>query len=298
VLFGFFPAVRDMAKLWLDRADYSHGLLLVPFAAYLLWHRAFPAVTRWPDPWAVPFFAVAVLLFVLGKQTNFLKEWAQGFALVFALAGVAVAFCGGWKGLAWAWPGLAVLPLGFQLPHQVESTLSFQLREVATSGSCYALQTLGYPAYTTGNVIAIEDTRLGVEAACSGLSMLLTFVAVSAAVALLLPHRPWIDRVGIVFAAVPIAVACNLVRVVFTGLIYHAGWKQLGDLIVHDLFGWLMMPLALGLVWAGLKILDWVVVTKYQATKQAVIGATLQRAAVKAAIAQEFRRPVNPPAGP
>ena len=78
--------------------------------------------------------------------------------------------------------------------------------------------------------------------------------------AVLSRSRPWPDRVAVAVSAVPIAVLCNVVRIVTTGLVYHAGYKELGDRLCHDLFGWLMMPLALGLIWVELKLIDWLLV--------------------------------------
>jgi exosortase len=250
----------ELADLWTTRADYSHGLLVVPFAGYLLWSGRghFTTGGRWPDPWGLPFVLAAAGLYLFADRTNYAKEGSQAFALVLALAGVAVMFCGRWAGLRWAGPGLAFLVLAFPLPHGVEQTLSFRLRSVATEGANFAFQTLGLASYTEGNVIAVGETRLEVENACSGLSMLLVFVAVAAAIALLCRSRPLFDRGLVLASGVPVAVACNVARITATGLVYHAGWTDLGDAVVHDLAGWLMMPVALGLIWAELRLVDWV----------------------------------------
>ena len=262
ITFAFFPVLLKMGRLWSTNADYSHGWLVAPFAIYLLWVRRdrFPASIRWPNLIGLPFLAVGLVLYVVEEKVNIIQEWLQGFAGVLCLAGVAVMFCGGWRGLRWAWPGLAFLPLSFMLPNAVEVKASRALRAVATQAGTGAFQTMGLPAYAEGNVIVIGETKLEVAEACSGLSMLLTFVAVAAAVALLMRTRPAFDRILVFASAVPIAVICNIIRIVSTGLIYHAGWKELGDLIVHDFFGWMMMPLALGMIWLELKILDWLLV--------------------------------------
>ncbi|OWK43550.1 exosortase/archaeosortase family protein [Fimbriiglobus ruber] len=260
--FAFSGVIVELVTLWSKRADYSHGFLIVPFVGYLLWSRRAqfpPTIRRWPDPWGLPLFLAAAVVFVAADRVNIAKEWAQAFALVTALAGVVVMFCDRWRGLRWAAPGLAFLPLAFQLPDRVERQVSLKLREVATDGANFGFQTLGLPAYTEGNVIAIGETRLGIEEACSGLSMLLAFVALSAAIAVLYKSRPVLDRVMIFVSAIPIAVLCNVLRIIVTGLVYYAGWKQLGDMIVHDLAGWLMMPVALVFMWVELRILDWVI---------------------------------------
>jgi hypothetical protein len=62
-------------------------------------------------------------------------------------------------------------------------------------------------------------------------------------------------------------------------MVYIAGWRQLGDLIVHDLAGYLMMPLALGFLWLELKLIDWLFVLPEQVDRDAVLKAHAKTAA-------------------
>ena len=273
--FAFAPALVQLFTLWTTKADYSHGLLLLPFAGYVLWARRdrFPEQIRWPDYWGVPVLALAGAIYVLADRTNIAKEWLQGFAVIVALAGVVVLFFGSRGGLAWAWPALAILPLALELPWTVGEQLSLRLREIATAAGNATFLTVGLPSYTEGNVIIVGTTRLGVEEACSGLSMLLTFAAVAAAVAILARSRPVADRLLVLASAVPIAVLCNIIRIVTTGLVYYAGWTELGDMIVHDLFGWLMMPMALAFIWAEFRLIDWLFVPVVPVTQDDLLRA-------------------------
>ena len=263
LLFAFSGVLRELFELWTTKADYSHGLLLVPFAAYLLATRRslFPARVAWPHLGALPLFALSAAVY-FAASFNYGKEWLEAFALMLAFAGVVVMFCGGWKGLFWAWPALVFFPLAFPLPFSVERAVTGKLQSFAVKWGNYGFQTLGLPSYAEGNIIVIPyadgETRLGVEQACSGLSMLLAFVALSAALAFLYQSRPWVDRAILLASAFPIALLCNALRIVATGLVYHAGWPRLGDFVVHDLAGWLMMPLALLFLALELRLMDWV----------------------------------------
>src|SRR5436305_8403614 len=46
-VWGYWPALSQLTEKWLHDPQYSHGLLVPPFAAYLLWVRRdrFPART-------------------------------------------------------------------------------------------------------------------------------------------------------------------------------------------------------------------------------------------------------------
>ncbi len=311
MLVVFYHGVFDLLKQW-TKADYSHGFFVPPFAAYLLWRRRgmLPETIAYPDYWGLPFFALAAVLSLrYVGDVNIGKEIARGSAVIFGTAGVAAMFFGGRRGLKWAWPGLVFLLLALPLPFDFEVRLSQRLRLIAAQGGTYLLQLLGFPTYNTGTVIHIGDTELGVDKACSGLSMLLAFVALAVAIAFLCPpSRPRWDRLGIVASSVPIAVVCNIGRIVVTGLVYHAGWKELGDFVVHDLAGWLMMPFALGLIWLEFRLIDWILMPVEFASMEEVTKGSFTQAAEKirreeverAALLATWKNhtaPAAPPAG-
>lgn len=282
LVFAFAGALAELARLWVTRADYSHGFLVVAFAGYLLWRRRslFPTtIRRWPSRQGLPFFATGLAMFIIADRVNMAREWLQAAALVMCLAGSVYMFCDRGRGLLWAWPSLLFLILAFPLPHRVEQGVSLKLRDVATQGATFTFQTLGIPAYSEGNRITLGETTLNVAEPCSGLSMLLMFVALAAAIALLYESRPLIDRIIVFLTAVPIAILCNVIRVVLTGLVYYAGWVKLGDLLFHDLFGWMMAPMALGFTWLVLKAMDWVIEPVERVSAMQALGLGKQRPA-------------------
>src|SRR5262249_15573466 len=57
-----------------------------------------------------------------------------------------------------------------------------------------------------------------------------------------------------VSSAVPIALLCNLIRITVTGLLHEKVNSDVANAVFHDLAGWLMMPLALGMLWAEFKL--------------------------------------------
>ena len=117
-------------------------------------------------------------------------------------------------------------------------------------------RTLGCPALAEGNIIFIEDIPLGVEQACSGLGMLMTFFALATAMAMIV-KASLTDRLILVASAIPIAILANVIRITATGYAYHLAGRDsaLAQMIYHDLAGWLMMPLALAMLWFELRLL-------------------------------------------
>jgi exosortase len=268
--FAFHGAIADMVRVWAKQSDYSHGFLVPFVSAYILYSRRakLPPLIEWPDARGLLPLVAGVALSVAAGTFNIAKEFGQGIGLILTLTGVVLLVLGR-PGLNWAWPGLAFLVFMVKLPDRIEILFTFKLRQIATDASNFLLQTMGYPSFVSGpggTVITVGDVRLGVEWACSGLSMVLTFVAMGAAFALLMRNRPIWDRVFVFSAAIPIAILSNIIRITLTALVYIAAdnqdntWKWLGDTIVHDLAGWLMMPLALGFLWFTLKVIDWLFV--------------------------------------
>lgn len=255
--FVYFPLFRYSFNEWL-KPDYSHGFLVPLFSVYLAWAwKAWaPDVLAWPDVRGLVFIVAAAPVFLLARYTNFATEWLQGLSFVLAVLGAVTVF-GGTASLRWLYGPVLFLMFMFPLPYRVEHALSWPLQRTAAVGAEYVLQTIGYPTYREGVVLHCQDHLLEVQNACNGLSMLLTFLTLSTGMALVV-KRPWLDRGLILAAAVPIAILSNVLRISLTGVLYNEAGKELGDKVFHDFAGWMMMPLALGVLWLGLKALDWV----------------------------------------
>jgi exosortase/archaeosortase family protein len=133
--------------------------------------------------------------------------------------------------------------------------LSGPLQRLATVSSTFIMQVLGLPALAEGNVILLNEQKIGIVEACSGLRMLMVFFALSTAV-VLVTKRHWLDQALILASAVPIALLSNLIRVTATGIMYEAGQSELAHAFFHDVAGWVMMPLALGMLWVELKVMS------------------------------------------
>jgi len=269
--FVYFPLFRYSFGEWL-KPDYSHGFLVPLFSVYLAWAwRAWaPDVLAWPDVRGLLFIVAAAPVFLVARYTNFATEWLQGLSFVLAVLGAVTVF-GGVASLRWLYAPVLFLMFMFPLPYRVEILLGWPLQKVAAVGSEYVLQTIGYPTYRDGVVLHCQDHLLEVQNACNGLSMLLTFLTLSTVMALVV-KRSWPDRVGILAAAVPIAILSNVLRISLTGVLYNEAGKELGDKVFHDFAGWMMMPLALGVLWLGLKALDWVFLEDLgQASREDVI---------------------------
>src|SRR5262245_7107079 len=253
LLWAYAPTLSGMVRRWSSDPQYSHGFLVPLFAGIVLWVRRpqHPKIALKPSWWGLAWLLLAAGLRLVAAALY--VEWLDALSLLPALAGLCVLL-GGRSALRWAWPAIGFLVFMMPMPYQLEIALAHPLQRVATGASTYLLQTFGVPAVAEGNIIRIDDVKLGVEAACSGLGMLVTFFALSTAFALVLA-RGWTDRIVLFLSAIPIALAANIVRITLPGRRYDTVGGAVARLVYHGLAGWLMMPLALVLLWLELKLL-------------------------------------------
>ena len=254
----FWPVLRAMAERWSNDPRYAHGYLVPMFSLALLWMRRsqMPAGELRASGRGLAFIALGTLILLVGGY--FRQGSIEGLALLPYLAGVAVVL-GGWPALRWAWPSIMFLFFMIPLPWRVENALGPPLQWLATLASSFSLQTLGFMAFAEGNVIQLNEGKIGVVEACSGLSMLITFVALSVGMALVV-NRPLLDRIVLVLSAIPVALVANIARITLTGVLHETIGGQIADKFYHDVAGWVMIPFALVLYWCEIWIFSRILV--------------------------------------
>lgn len=260
LVWAYWPTLLEAVTRWREDPQYSHGFLVPLFSAYLLWRnrKALAAGADQPRWWGVALFVAGGAVRLAGY--GLYLPWLDLTSLLVCLAGWA-ATAGGWKTLRAAFPAILFLGFVLPLPYRVQNALAGSLQRTATIISTYLLQTLGVPAIAEGNTIVLSEMRMGIVEACNGLSMLVTFFALATGFAILV-RRPWWERVILVISAAPIAVAANVVRITVTGTLYEASQSELAHVVFHDVAGWLMMPLALVMLFAELEFLRRVIIAK------------------------------------
>jgi exosortase len=244
---SYAPTLGSLVSTWASVADYSHGFFVPPLALYFLWsRRAYFPVQRTVNP------LLGGTLFLASVATRYAAahyylSFLDGWSLLTWLA-AAAATLGGTRLLQWTAPSIGFLAFMIPLPFGAEIALSHPLQRIATTISCYALQLLGQPAFTEGNIILVGEHQLEVAQACSGLRLFVFFIALAYAYIVLIRRDRW-EKLLVVVATVPIALACNAARIVVTGLILQLTSSERMHALAHDLARWGMIPLATVSFW-------------------------------------------------
>lgn len=246
--------LADLAHVWSTQADYSHGFLVPVFSLYLLWHRrALLSAQQIRGSW----WGLALLVVAGGVKwasVYFFMSLLDAVSLLISLAGLTL-FALGWAGLAWSWPAIVFLLFMIPLPGAIASRLSAPLQRIATEASTWLLQTLGMPAIARGNVIWLTDGQIGVVEACSGLRMLMLFAAITVGASFII-QRPLWEKCFVALSALAIGLLTNVIRITATAVLHEFAGPELAMMVFHDLAGWLMMPVAMLLLFLELQLLS------------------------------------------
>lgn len=253
LIYSYWPGLLNAQSSW-SNPQYSHGWLVPVFALLLLfwWREPVGQVTASARIAGLGLllatFALRLAVARYKIVTIDMYSFVPALAAVFLLAG-------GWKTFRWSWAPIAFLIFMFPLPDEATRYLLSPLQTVATMVSTSTLQTLGFDAWRSGNIIDVGGHRLNVVDACAGLRMLTIFVALSVAL-VLVGGREWWENVIVMASAVPIALLVNAIRITTAGILHVYADQKFAESF-HDstIAGAMMMVLALAMLFGLQQLL-------------------------------------------
>lgn len=203
-------------------ADWGHAYFMPLVSLHLMWvHREAISKLRprafWPGVVPLVFGIVAYVYFTVGYSNHMFQGWAMLvtlFGLVLLLLGV--------RYIKYLFIPLAMLVFAITVSEMVMILLTAKLQLIASQGAWVTLTAMGIHTDLAGNVLTIWDSArnshdLNVAEACSGMRMLVAFLAVGTWVAMW-ACKQWWQRVVLIMLAGPVALLINMLRVVFLGL--------------------------------------------------------------------------------
>ena len=229
--------------------DWGHAFAVPVIAGYLLYQRRerllkAPVRPFWPGLLPLVLGIACYVFFIVGVPTHMF----QGFALVLAIFGFALLVFGPHA------MRVAIMPIAFLLfavtiSERVMIAITFQLQLIASQGGYLLLTIFGFPfgieSVVEGNIISVMDDagnthQLNVAEACSGMRMVVAFIALGAAVALS-QCKHWWQRVAVVLLSLPVAIGLNVVRVAVLGFLTVLVDPELASGEAHMLIGTLLL---------------------------------------------------------
>jgi len=231
----FAPILYYMVLHWNAVADYSHGFLVAPLAAFFAWERRrdLRQVSIDPSWWGLVPLMLGTAALTVGRLGTELTSMRAAFVLT--LMGLVLLLLGKSAFRVLVFP-LAFLFLMVPLPQSLVNVVAFPLQLTAADWAVQVLYLLRIPALREGNIIHLPETQLFVADACSGLRSLMALITLAIVFAYFF-RRSWVQRVVIVASAIPIAIVVNAGRVAATGILTYNFGQKAAEGVIHELQG-------------------------------------------------------------
>jgi exosortase len=281
LVFTYAVVLSKLAQTWWNDENYSHGLLIPPIIAYILWtqrerlaRQSTKPLTLWGGA------AVLLALMALWAGTAGAELFIQRISLVLMLVGTVIYFWG-FRLLQLLLVPLSLLALAIPIPAIIFNKVAFPLQLFASRCAVWSMSLFDIPVLRQGNVIELlplgarETKKLEVVEACSGIRSLMTLVTLAVVFAYFTHPRSngssdgqrrgiieWLKSYGfwrsaiIVLSAVPIAIFTNALRVSGTGVLAHFYGPEVADGFFHSFSGWVIYIAAFLLLFGVGWLLD------------------------------------------
>lgn len=246
-IWAFWGSLSRLWAIWQSDGDYSAGQL-VPLAAFYMMtaRRGGRRGDRQLQCWSAGLlvFLLGVALHLVG--TGYRYHSMENTGMVLSGVGIIMSIVGRQKAQR-LWYPLLFMFFMLPLPHRLHEAALVPLQNLSADASRIVLGMIHIPATQHGHVLEVAGHGLSVAAACSGLRMAIAFFIVTAFLVYLV-NRPHWQKVAVLASAIPIALICNVARIVGLACLYHFGYGTYARGAFHDGAGIIMMPMALLIV--------------------------------------------------
>ena len=257
----FRSELTMLVKSW-GTANESHGMLIPAFSLYFVYQgRDRLRKTLGKSSYCG---LLVMLLSLLGYLWSIhAKIGYSRPVMMIAMIGGIVLFMGGWPIVRQVWLPVVFLIFAVKLPDRLHEQITIPMRITASAVAADILNLFPGVESSSAHVL-IHGTHCGerfdlnVAEACSGMRLLRTFVALGVAMAYL-EYRPIIHRLVLLLSTMPIAIFCNMMRVLLTGMVHIYIGPEYARGTLHTAMGMVMLIVAFGLY----GVLAWIMSNVY-----------------------------------
>lgn len=245
--------INGVVYQWIADSNWSHGFLIPLFSLYLInRHKTEILNVQTKPSYLGLLLLVCGIVFYPLNVVHFQYGYLGPVSMI-ATLGAVVLFLGGWKLVRHTWLPIGFLIFAVPLPVRYYVKFTMPMRHLSAKVAAVLLDMVGsIEAAASGAVINVFykgqrlDPPLDVAEACSGMRLLMAFLALGVLMAYL-HERPKTQRIVLLASTIPIAIICNIVRVTAAGFIYVLIDPKYAQGVYHDILGLAMLPLAFGM---------------------------------------------------
>jgi exosortase D (VPLPA-CTERM-specific) len=253
-LWPFWDGLSRMWGWWIDAPEYSHGLLIPPVAAFLIWQQK-DRLERMPftgSLWGLVLIVVGGALLVLG-QLGTVYTVVQ-YAYVITLFGLILSFLG-WPAFRLIAIPLMILLFMIPLPQFVLANLSTKLQLLSSQIGVFVIRMFDISVFLEGNVIDLGGYKLQVADACSGLRYLFPLMTLGFLMAYFYKGALW-KRIALFLSSVPITILMNSIRIGVIGVMVEYWGIDMADGFLHEFQGWTVFMVGMVLLFGEIAVLN------------------------------------------
>ena len=250
----FYREINSIIYSWITDSSWSHGFLIPLFSLYFINQHKKEIINLQSNPnyLGLLFLVFSILIYIFNIVSPSGWAYFRSLSIIMGIGSI-VLLLGGWQMIRYTWLPISFLIFAIPLPGRFYRGITIPMRQLAASIAAALLNFVrGVDATARGVVIDIVykgnpiEPSLDVAEACSGMRLLMAFLALGVAMAYL-HYRPAWQRIILLISTIPIAIFCNIIRVTITGFIYVLIDPKYTQGIYHDMLGMAMLPLAFSL---------------------------------------------------
>ena len=248
------PVLIDLVKDWITDDNYSHGFLVIPISIYLFYRKrselVFPAK---PSGLGITLFAIGCIGAIFGAAAG--EYFTTRCSMVLILTGISMYYLG-MSNFKKVWFAYFFLLFMIPIPAIIYYSATMPMQLFASKITNFILHVIGVPSLRQGNIIYLPEYTLEVTEACSGLRSLSTLMALGALYGnLTLSGKA--KPIILFISTVPIAIAGNVFRLLFTAIGAYAISTKLAEDFLHELSGMLVFVFAMIVLMILGALLKW-----------------------------------------
>jgi exosortase D (VPLPA-CTERM-specific) len=250
----FWDGLTQMWGWWIDSPEYSHGLLIPPVAAFLIWQQKdrlerIPFGGSW---WGVALTLFGGALLVVG-QLGTVYTIVQ-YAYVVTLYGLVLSFLG-WRAFRLIAVPMLILLFMIPLPQFALANLSTKLQLLSSQIGVDVMRAFDVSVFVEGNVIDLGGYKLQVAEACSGLRYLFPLMTIGFLMAYFYKGAMW-KRVLLFLSSIPITVLMNSIRVGVIGVTVEHWGISMAEGFLHEFQGWMIFMISMAIMLGEIVLLN------------------------------------------
>ncbi len=208
----YHEVVLWLFRAWFNNPYYSHGLLLIPVGAALVYLKRNELYRAEPENWHVLPLCFGLFLYLLGFILH--QPVLLAFSLLSVMAGFSLVLSGkGAKPLLFP-----ILLIATAIPFPLLEALALPLQSLSAVAVSAIFGFLGMSVSMVGNSVTLAGNTYWIAPACSGLNRIMPLLSITAIIAYLL-HGSLLARISLLALVIPLALTSNILRLFITLLI-------------------------------------------------------------------------------